>query len=118
MRSGSGLVDHYLQVENDTYLAEAMLRLGESGVADIVNRSRVGLGELPAAVDGDPDLMDKIFYERYVESDFVWVNLGFFDKRRRGELLPGTAYHFPIPADELLQHGQAVYTFGGVGNEM
>lgn len=118
VRSGSGFVDHYLKVENDTYLAEAKLRLGESGVAEIINRSRVGLGGLPPAVDGDPLLMDKLFYERYVESDFVWVNLGFYDKRRLGKLLPGTAYHFPIPADELLQHGQTVYTFGTVGKEM
>ncbi len=117
VRSGQGLVDHFLLVENDTYLAEAKLRLGESGVASIINKSRVGIGGLPAATDSDPDLMDKIFYERYVESDFVWPNLGFYDKRRLGELLPGTAYHFPIPADELLQHGQAVYTFGGIGNE-
>ena len=62
--------------------------------------------------------MEKLFYERYVESDLVWLNLGFYDKRRLGELMPGSAYHFPIPADELLQHGQQVYTFGGVGNEM
>lgn len=118
VQTNQGLVDHYLQVENDTYLAEAKLRLGEGGAAELINRSRVGLGNLPAASDGDADLMDKLFYERYVESDLVWLNLGFYDKRRRGELIPGTAYHFPIPADELLQHGQAVYTFGGVGKEM
>lgn len=118
VQTNSGLVDQYLKVENDTYLAEAKLRLGETGVAEIINRSRVGIGNLPPASDGDPDLMDKLFYERYVECDFVWLNLGFYDKRRLGKLLPGTAYHFPIPADELLQHGQAVYTFGGIGNEM
>ena len=116
--TNQGLVDHYLKVENDMYLAEAKLRLGEGGVAELINRSRVGLGGLPAATDADPDLMEKIFYERFVESDFVWLNLGFYDKRRLGQLESGTAYHFPIPADELLQHGQAVYTFGGPGNEM
>ena len=116
--TNQGLVDHFLKVENDMYLAEAKLRLGESGVAELINRSRVGLGNLPAASDSDPDLLSKIFYERYVESDLVWLNLGFYDKRRLGQLEPGTAYHFPIPADELLQHGQAVYTFGGPGKEM
>jgi hypothetical protein len=118
VQTEQGEVDHYLQVENDTYLAEAKLRLGEGGAAELINKSRVGLGHLAAATDSDADLMDKLFYERYVESDFVWLNLGFYDKRRRGELLPGTAYHFPIPADELLQHGQPVYTFGGIGKEM
>lgn len=118
VKTASGLVDHYLQAENDTYLAEAKIRLGEGGAAALINRSRVGLGNLAPASDSDPDLMDKLFYERYVESDLVWLNLGFFDKRRLGQLLPGTAYHFPIPADELLQHGQSVYTFGGEGKEM
>lgn len=118
VQTNQGLVDHYLKVENDTYLAEAKIRLGESGAAELINRSRVTLGNLPAATDSDVDLLNKLYYERYVESDLVWLNLGFYDKRRRGELLPGTAYQFPIPADELLQHGQPVYTFGGVGNEM
>ncbi|HEY0899614.1 MAG TPA: hypothetical protein VGD90_09775, partial [Sphingobacteriaceae bacterium] len=118
VKTNQGLVGHYLQVENDTYLAEAKLRLGEGGAAALINRSRVGLGNLAPASDTDADLMDKLFYERYVESDFVWLNLGFYDKRRLGLLLPGTAYHFPIPADELIQHGQPVYTFGGVGKEM
>lgn len=118
VRTNQGSVAHYLKVENDTYLAEAKIRLGESGAADIINKSRVMLGNLPPATDADADLMDKLFYERYVESDLVWLNLGFYDKRRLGALLPGTAYHFPVPADELLQHGQAIYTFGGIGNEM
>jgi hypothetical protein len=116
--TNQGLVDHYLMVENDMYLAEAKFRLGEGGVAELINRSRVGLGNLPPATDSDPDLLEKIFYERYVESDLVWLNLGFYDKRRLGQLEPGTAYHFPIPADELIQHGQPVYTFGGIGKEM
>lgn len=116
---GAGAVGHYLKTENDTYLAEAKLRLGEtSGIASLINNSRVTLGNLPAASDSDPDLMEKLMYERYVECDLVWIQLSYFDKRRRGELLEGTAYHFPIPAGEALQHGQAVYTFGGVGNEM
>jgi len=118
VQTNSGQVDHYLRVENDTYLAEAKIRLGETGAAELINRSRVTLGNLSPAKDSDADLLDKLYYERYVESDLVWLNLGFYDKRRRGELLPGSAYQFPIPADELIQHGQPIYTFGGVGNEM
>lgn len=116
--TNAGQIDHYLQMENDTYLAEAKIRLGESGAAALINRTRVTKGGLPPATDSDPDLLQKLFYERYVESDLVWLNLGFYDKRRLGLLLPGTAYHFPIPADELIQHGQQIYTFGGIGNEM
>jgi hypothetical protein len=113
-----GFVGHYLKAENDLYLAEAKIRLNQvSGAAALVNNTRVTVGGLSPATDGDADLMDKIFYERYVECDLVWAHLGYFDKRRLGQLLEGTAYHFPIPAPELIMHGQPVYTFGGVGHE-
>lgn len=116
--AGDGYVGHMLKAENDLYLAEALLRQSKSGAAELINNTRVVVGELAPATDSDPDLMDKLFYERYVECDLVWAHLGYFDKRRQGQLLPGTAYHFPIPAPELYRNGQAVYTFGGVGNEM
>lgn len=112
VQNETGSVDHFLKAENDLYIAEAKYRLNQSGAADFVNNSRVGIGNLPAATDADTDLLDKIFYERYVECDMVWPHLGFFDKRRTGTLLPGTVFHFPIPAPELISHGQAVYTFG------
>jgi len=117
--AGDGYVGHYLKAENDLYLVEAKLKQGKGGAAELINNTRVTVGELPAATDGDADLMEKMFYERYVECDLVWAHLGFFDKRRQGLLLPGTAYHFPIPAPELNRNGQAVYTFGGApGTEM
>lgn len=117
--AGEGYIGHFLKAENDLYLAEAKLHQGKAGAAEFINNTRVAAGELPAATDGDSDLMEKMFYERYVECDLVWAHLGFFDKRRQGLLLPGTAYHFPIPAPELNRHGQPVYTFGGApGSEM
>lgn len=119
VNAGEGYVGHYLKAENDLYLAEAKLRQSKGGAAELINNTRVGVGELPAATDGDADLMEKMFYERYVECDLVWAHLGFFDNRRQGLLLPGTAYHFPIPAPELNRNGQPVYTFGGApGTEM
>jgi hypothetical protein len=115
-----GYVGHFLKAENDLYLAEAKIRLNQkSGAAELINNTRVGIGGLTPATDSDSDLMDKVFYERYVECDLVWAHLGYFDKRRLGQLLPGTAFHFPIPAPELIMHGQSVYTFGGTpGSEM
>lgn len=114
-----GYVGHYLKAENDLYLAESLIRLGQPGAATLINNTRVTVGEMPPATDADADLLDKMFYERYVESDLVWGHLGYFDKRRQGLLLPGTAYHFPIPAPELLRNGQPIYTFGGApGSEM
>lgn len=112
VQANTGFVDHFLKAENDLYIAEAKYHLKESGAAYYVNESRVNIGTLPPATDGDSDLIDKIFYERYVECDMVWPQLGFFDKRRNGTLMPGTVHHFPIPAPELLDNGQEVYTFG------
>lgn len=118
--AGDGYVGHFLKAENDLYLAEAKIRTNQkAGAATLINNTRVTVGGLTAATDNDADLLQKMFYERYVECDMVWAHLGFFDKRRQGLLLPGTAYHFPIPAPELQMHGQAVYTFGGApGSEM
>lgn len=120
INAGAGLVGHYLKAENDLYLAEAKIRTNQiAGAAALINNTRVDVGNLPPAADSDPDLLQKMFYERYVECDLVWAHLGFFDKRRQGMLMPGTAYHFPIPAPELQMHGQPVYTFGGApGTEM
>ncbi len=117
-----GFFPHFLKAENDLLKAEAALRSGKpaSEVATLINNTRVGKGGLPAlsGSSGFQELLDAIFYERYLESDLVYPHLSFFDRRRKGELRPGTLYHFPVPANELILHQIPFYTFGGVGNEM
>src|SRR3546814_14370983 len=46
---GQGMIDHFLKMENDAYLAEALIRMnGDKGqIATLINNSRVALGELP-----------------------------------------------------------------------
>jgi len=118
-----GMVDHYLKMENDTYLAEALIRTNgdKAQIASLINNTRVNIGGLtPATANETYDaLEEKLFYERYVECDLVWPQLGFFDRRRnKDQMISGTARHFPIPAPELELHGQSIYTFGGEGKEM
>ena len=120
---GTGKVDHYLKMENDTYLAEALLRTNgdKSKIAALINNTRVGIGGLPALTGRESydELEEALFYERYVECDMVWPHLGFFDRRRnKDQMIEGTVRHFPIPGPELKLHGQELYTFGGVGKEM
>lgn len=120
---GQGDVDHFLKVENDTYLAEALIRTNGSKaeIARLINNSRVGIGELPAltGTESYDELEEALFYERYVECDLVWPQLGFFDRRRnKDQMMEGTVRHFPIPGPELKMHGQPLYTFGGIGKEM
>jgi starch-binding outer membrane protein, SusD/RagB family len=120
--NNSGFFPHFLKAENDLLMAEAAARLGKPGteVAALVNQTRVANGNLDPLTGNESkeELLDAIFYERYIETDFVHAHLGFFDRRRRGELRPGTLFHFPVPANELILHKIPFYTFGGVGNEM
>ena len=118
-----GFLDHFLKMENDTYLAESLIRTNgdRAKIAELINNTRVGIGELPAAsaAESYEALEEKMFYERYVECDLVWPQLGFFDRRRNNDqMIEGTARHFPIPAPELKANGQSIYTFGGIGKEM
>jgi len=95
--------------------AEALIRLGMPGAADLINITRVGRGELPPAADDDPDLFAKMKYEKRIECMFTASGLAFFDDRGWGELTPGTPIHFPVPAKELNILRLPVYTFGGSG---
>jgi hypothetical protein len=118
----SGMVDHFLKMENDTYLAEALLRTGgdKNQIASLINNTRVDIGGLPSAsgTESYDQLEEKLFYERYIECDLVWPQLGYFDRRRnKDQMIDGTVRQFPIPAPELISHGQTVYTFGP-GHEM
>lgn len=119
----SGFIDHFLKMENDTYLAEALLRTNGSKteIARLINNSRVGIGQLSAltGTESYDELEEALFYERYVECDLVWPQLGFYDRRRNNDqMMEGTVRHFPIPGPELKMHDQSLYTFGGVGKEM
>lgn len=118
----SGVVDHFLKMENDTYLAEALLRTGgdKAQIATLINNTRVNIGGLaPASASETYDQLEgQLFYERYIECDMVWPQLGYFDRRRnKDQMIDGTVRQFPIPAPELILHGQSVYTFGP-GHEM
>lgn len=123
VRLGSGNIDHFMKMENDTYIAEAMIRTNGSKteIARLINNTRVNIGELPAltGTESYDELEEALFYERYVECDLAWPQLGFFDRRRnKDQMIEGTVRHFPIPGPELIMHGQALYTFGGIGKEM
>jgi hypothetical protein len=52
-------------------------------------------------------------YEKELECYHTAGGLAFFDDRGWGELVPGTAIHFPVPGTELLTLLMDIYTFGG-----
>lgn len=107
---------HVLAAENDLMIAEALVRTGGdlTRAAALVNKTRVGRGNLPPVAATPSTLLAAIEYERDVEL----LNTGaiaLFDRRRVDGLQPGTMRHFPVPARELEVLGMPVYTYGGVG---
>ena len=108
----------FMLEDNRLLLAEAKARLGDlpGAVATINESSRVTRGNLAPLVGGasETEIMDAIFYERYIELFNSGCGTGFFDRRRTNQLQVGTFRHFPVPATELQVIEEELYTFGGV----
>lgn len=128
----TGIIPVFSLAEVDFLKAEAMFRTGnEPGALDIINEYRVNNGELPPAtlagdqsarcvprdpVDGScPDLWEVLKYEKRIEEFHSNWGTAYFDDRGWGDLVTNTAFHFPIPGEELLLLLRDIYTFGGGG---
>ena len=100
--------------DNDLLLAEAIIRTEGDlfQAATLINKTRVFNGGLAPATSGDADLLDKLFYERYLEA-YETPGNPFFDRRRTGTLGNKQFTQFPIPARELNTLEAPLYTFGG-----
>lgn len=117
------------KAEMDFLEAEALYRGGDlDGAVTIINSYREPNGELPAVtttgVSGArctprlangscADLWETLKYEKRME---VWLTApgdAFFDDRGWGDLVSGTAVHFPVPAAELDVLQLDSYTHGG-----
>lgn len=133
----NGRIPSYLPEETELLVAEGMLRTGDAqGAMEIVNdfRARGGLPPFTsptgtAPEDGDGycvprtaddacgDLEEALKYEKRVELFHVGPHVEYFDDRRWGDLVTGTAIHLPVPGSELLLLLEEIYSFGGVGGE-
>ena len=104
-----GNQDNYIvNLSLDNELEEVVI----TGVAAIINESRVSTGGLAPATDGDTDLLDKLFYERYLEA-YEGPGNPFFDRRRTDDLGNKQFRHFPVPARNLNAWEAPLYTTGG-----
>ena len=126
-----GPMPHLTLAELNMYKAEALLRTGGSTaeVAALINRTRVRRGRMNPASGSDPvgsytddqshldsaSLWAKLKHERRIETMNTAGGLAFYDDRGIGDLVTGTAIHFPVPGTELETLGLQNYTFGGVG---
>lgn len=101
--------------ENDLYLAEAELMLGNvAAAATIVNTgTRKTRGGLPNVSATASEIDKAIHYERMIEIPFSAMGLTFWDMRGRDMLQSGTLLHFPIPGAALESIPEEYYTYGG-----
>jgi hypothetical protein len=110
--------------------AEAMARQGRvADAADIVDVTRAGRGNLPAAERVNVNvLLPQLWYEFVLENFYVNAGRPYFARRGWEALAPtgpnhhwglveGTPLHLPVPGKELEILQLPNYTFGGVGNE-
>ena len=58
---------------------------------------------------------DALRYEYRMETAFIGYGNWFFPGRGWGDLPEGTAYHWPVPYNEMDTRRQPFYGFGGVG---
>lgn len=119
---GTGNVPFILAAESDLIRAEALIRSNGSlqTAADLINKTRVGRGNLtPAtAADGSATLLSYISYERDVEITNTSATTLYWRRAVTDQpLRAGTPCQLPVPAKELETLSLPIYTFGGAGND-
>jgi hypothetical protein len=117
-----GNLPYFLAAESDLIHAEALIRSSGSlqTAADLINKTRVGRGNLTPATAGDgaATLLSYISYERDVEITNTSGTTLYWRRAVTDQpIQAGTPCQIPIPAKELETLGLAIYTFGGVGND-
>ncbi|HLZ44477.1 MAG TPA: hypothetical protein VKQ05_02225 [Gemmatimonadales bacterium] len=113
---GTGQDPFYTPQMNDLLWAEGLIRSGGNLVtaANLINKSRVGRGGLPALTGAEP--VDTLLKDLQYEQEIEFMGQGvdpFFNRRRIDGLIPSTPRQMPVPAKELDILQRAVYTFGG-----
>jgi hypothetical protein len=109
----------YTAAFNDLLWAEGLLRSGgnRQQAAQLINRTRVGRGGLPALSGAEPvdQLLTALQYEQEIEMMDIGPTV-FYNRRRVDGLQPFTPRHIPIPYKELDLLRRELYTYGGSGH--
>jgi hypothetical protein len=142
--SQTGSFPEFLKAEVDLLAAEGYIRTGNIGAAAAkIDITRVGRGGLPALagvvtsatqvvpggascvprVPAAPSftsaacgtIMEAMKYEKRTELAFETYGAWFLDSRGWGDLVQGTAVHYPVPFQELDARQHAFYDVGGGG---
>ncbi len=119
-----GPMPYLTVVEMDMLKAEALMRTGgfRVEVAELINKTRVTIGEMPPLTGDEPDgvLWKWLCYEKRMEVIGSEPGINWYDLRGWAdfdfiEFHPGTVVEFPVPGRELELMRLESYTFGSVG---
>ncbi len=131
--NGNGTMVFMPKVEMDMLAAEGYIRTGAAASAlPLVNASRAAAGLPPyaAATDLAPGgagcvprlpngtcatLLEAMKYEKRMETQLIGYMQWFNDSRGWGDLIGGTALHWPVPYQEMQTRNQAFYNMPAAG---
>lgn len=118
--SGVGDLYLFMKAESDLLKAEALLNVGrKSEAVSLINITREGRGHLHdiTEISTDNDVLEAIYYERFVECGYAYAGTPFYDRRRtpidKFQLATRSFRELPIPVMELTFWNLDSYTFGG-----
>lgn len=117
---GAGDLYLFMKAESDLLKAEALLNTNKKGEAvPLINITRQERGHLYdiTATSGDADVLEAIYYEKFVECGYAYAGTSFYDRRRtpidKFQLTTRSFRQLPIPIIELKFYDLESYTFGG-----
>lgn len=118
--SGAGDLYLFMKAESDLLKAEALLNTDKKEEAvPLINITRTGRGNMKdiTASSTEAEVLEAIYYERFVECGFAYAGTSFYDRRRtpidKFQLTTRSFRQLPIPVIELKFYNLDSYTFGG-----
>lgn len=118
--SGVGDLYLFMKAESDLLKAEALLNSGRKADAvPLINNTRVERGHLNdiTSASSDDEVLEAIYYERFVECGYAYAATPFYDRRRtpidKFQLATRSFREYPVPMMELTFWNIDSYTFGG-----
>ena len=121
---GNANVDLAVALINKTRVPNTLTALDPAAIddaTDIVPGGNACVPQVPQPPDFDFAGCGTIFnamqWEKLMETAYTKYGAWFFDMRGWGWLPEGTAYHWPVPFQELDAREHPLYNLGGLGGE-
>ncbi len=121
---GNANVDLAVALINKTRVPNTLTALDPAVIdeaTDIIPGGNACVPQVPQPPDFDFAGCGTVFnamqWEKLMETAYTKYGAWFFDMRGWGWLPEGTAYHWPVPFQELDARGHTLYNLGGAGGQ-